>query len=120
TSFQVPTLFSGLSPTNYLVVVQDANGCEIDSTFTISADQLPQITNVVFNNPLCNGDLNGDIDITAGGGVGALQYSINAGGSFQPTGTFTNLSAGIYNIVVEDGNGCQATQQVTLTDPPVL
>src|SRR5690606_11456608 len=76
--------------------------------------------NVVFNDPLCNGSADGDLNITASGGLAPLQYSIDNGVTFQATGTFTNQTAGIYNIVVEDANGCQVSQQTTLTDPPVL
>ncbi|MBD3637483.1 MAG: gliding motility-associated C-terminal domain-containing protein [Crocinitomicaceae bacterium] len=119
-SFQAINSFTGLAAANYTILVEDANGCQIDSLITLIADPLPQIDNVVFNDPLCNGSSDGDLAITSSNGVGVHQYSIDNGLSFQASGSFTNLSSGIYDIVVEDGNGCQVTQQTTLTDPPLL
>jgi gliding motility-associated-like protein len=117
-SFQASNAFTGLAATNFPVVVQDNNGCQIDSLITLAADQLPQIDNVIFNDPLCNGSADGDITVTGSGGIGALQFSI--GGAFQASGSFPNLTAGLYTITVQDANGCQSSQQTTLTDPPLL
>lgn len=56
----------------------------------------------------------GSISITATGGATPYQYSINGGGSFQSTATFTGLAAGTYNVQVKDAAGCTANQQVVL------
>jgi uncharacterized protein (DUF2141 family) len=49
-----------------------------------------------------------------------LQYSINNGTSFVAGNVFNGLTAGNYSIIVEDANGCQATLNVTITEPPLL
>ncbi len=52
------------------------------------------------------------------GGTGAITYSITPNvGSQAVSGTFTGLSAGIYNFTVTDINGCTATKSVTITAP---
>lgn len=120
-SFQVSDTFSGLAaaPVSYQLVSEDANGCTVDSLITLNYEPAPQIDNVVITDPLCNGDLNGTILVSSSSGVGAHQYAINAG-PFQANGTFNGLAAGMYDIIVEDANGCQVTAQTTLTDPPLL
>src|SRR5207248_2078174 len=68
---------------------------------------------------LCNGGTT-TITVTAGGGTGALQYSLN-GVSFQAGNTFTNQPAGSYTITVKDANGCATTTGVTIAAaPPVI
>ena len=47
----------------------------------------------------------GSITITAGGGNGNLEYSINGGASWQANNNFTNLTAGTYDIAVRNADG---------------
>ena len=119
-SFGAPNVFNPLAPGNYSLVVEDNNGCQIDSIVTVVADALPVIDNVVSTNPACFGDADGEFTVTSSGGVGAHGYSLNAAGPFNPANTFNGLADGVYDVYVEDGNGCVATQQITLTEPPLL
>ena len=119
-TFQAGNTFAGLVGATYNIVVEDANGCQATTTATLNPSATPTITVVNSTDPLCALSLDGTIDITAAGGIGALQYSIDNGVTFQPGNTFGGLGAGVYNIVVEDVNGCQATSSVTLIDPIVL
>jgi hypothetical protein len=53
----------------------------------------------------------GQIVITASGGTAPFTYSIDNGANYSspvPTGTFNNLSAGVYKIRVKDANGCES------------
>ncbi|MDT0556673.1 Ig-like domain-containing protein, partial [Patiriisocius hiemis] len=65
---------------------------------------------------LCNGDNTGSITVSATGGVPPYSYSLN-GGAPQASATFDNLTAGVYNIQVEDSNGNTDSLSVTLTEP---
>lgn len=49
----------------------------------------------------CNNTPNGSIRVTATGGIAPYSYSID-GGSFQPSGTFNNVSAGNHTISIRD------------------
>lgn len=63
------------------------------------------------NDVQCFNTNTGQIVITASGGTGPYAYSINNGANYSspvPTGTFNNLSAGIYKIRVKDANGCES------------
>jgi gliding motility-associated-like protein len=120
TSFQAGNVFDPLAAANYVVVIEDNNGCQIDSLITLVADDLPVIDNVVSTNPACFGDANGEFTVTSSGGVGVHGYSLNPAGPFVASGTFTGLADGVYDVYVEDANLCVATQQITLTEPSLL
>lgn len=86
---------------------------------TVTVGQ-PTINNVTAVNPTCFGGTNGSISINATGGTAPLQYSINAGGTFQPSNTFNGLAAGFYNVVVRDANNCSVIysgNSVVLSQP---
>lgn len=66
-----------------------------------------------------SGQSDGTVTVAATGGNGGYQYRIN-GGSFQSSGTFSNLSAGSYTVDARDQEGCSASVSVTIEegDPP--
>jgi gliding motility-associated-like protein len=68
---------------------------------------------------ICNGQSNGIITITAGGGVTPYQYSINGGASWQPNNIF-NVAAGNYTIIIRDANNCTKSQIANVTEPAVI
>ena len=119
-AFQVSNVFAGLAAGNHNVVLQDQNNCEISGIAVIANGSIPVIDNVDAVNPLCFGNANGSITITSSAGVGVHQYSITGGAPFQASNVFNGLTAGVYNVVVQDANLCIATTTVTLTAPPVL
>ena len=55
----------------------------------------------------------GSITATASGSSG-FTFNLN-GGSFQASGTFTNLAAGVYTVVAKNGSGCTGSATFTLT-----
>jgi len=106
TTFRVHTLNGACESLSYRLI-------------TITVGQ-PLINSVSSTNPLCAGATNGTITINASGGNGALQYSINGGGAWQASNTFTGLAAGFYNIWVRDASGCTVIysgNSVVLTQP---
>ncbi len=119
-TFQAGNSFTGLGAGIYDIVVEDGNGCQATTQVTLTDPPAMSIDNVATADPTCNGSTDGTITITASGGTTPYQYSIDNGVTFQASNSFTGLGAGIYDIVVEDANGCQVTSQVTLTDPPAV
>ncbi len=106
---------------SYLPVVRDANGC----TQIVGALNLNEPSAITFSStsvdPLCNGDTDGSINISASGGTAPLQYSIDNGSNFFSNNSFTGLGAGIYPIIVRDTNLCiTSAVNDTLTDPPAV
>ena len=116
-TFQAGNVFIGMLAGNYTVIVQDANGCTVTTVATVNNAAAPAITASAFTDVTCFGDDNGTINITANGGTGILQYSIDNGTNFQLGTLFNNLPPGNYNLVVVDINGCDATSAVTISEP---
>ena len=52
------------------------------------------------------------------GGASPFEYSINNGQSFSTNEIYPNLSVGLYDVVVQDANGCTLTDIAFLSDPP--
>jgi len=50
----------------------------------------------------CNGYNNGQFEVVGIGASGEYEFSINEGISWESSGLFTNLSAGIFNVLVRD------------------
>lgn len=122
TTTQTTTTFANLAAGSYTISVIDASGCQKDSTINLAASNAPAIDNVVPTNPSC-GATDGSIVITASGGFGTLNFSIDNGVTFQTSNSFTNLASGSYTIVVKDANGCSSTQTQLLTGgttPPIV
>ncbi|MFK7757815.1 MAG: gliding motility-associated C-terminal domain-containing protein [Flavobacteriales bacterium] len=109
-----PTDFNTLCADTYTFSVEDENLCSIDSVFTVNG--LPEyfITDVSAINPVCFGDETGEITVTASG---ALQYFLSAD-SPQVSPNFNGLASGIYDIQVENAQGCRADTIVELTSNP--
>jgi gliding motility-associated-like protein len=116
-------VFNGLGDGNYTVDVSDANSCgpvttnviSITSPSAISIDNI-SVTHVTG----CYGGNNGSIAITASGGVGTLQYSIDGGANYFTTNTFNGLTGGNYVVVVNDDANCPQSQPVSVNQPAAI
>ncbi len=90
---------------NYRVEVTTANmvcPAEADKTLTVlDAPTQPQFTTTPQNS--CS--VHGSISITEQAGC---EYSIDAGTTYQNSGNFANLDAGLYTIYIKNTNGCVA------------
>ena len=104
--------------TTYTVTVTDANNCFGTDSVTIFVNP-PLTLNSSTTNITCNGACDGNITVTAAGGTGVYQYTID-GINFQASGSFNNLCAGNYVVGVVDDNACVDTVMLTLTDPALL
>jgi len=120
TSFQASNSFIGLNAGVYNIEVEDVNNCQATGIETVGSVGGANITGVTNTDPTCNGDSDASISITATGGTNPIQYSIDGGVTFQNPSNFNGLSSGTYNIVVQDGSGCQTTATVTITNPALI
>ncbi|PBJ12757.1 T9SS type B sorting domain-containing protein [Flavobacterium sp. ACN6] len=98
----------------YTVSVTDANGCSIPDSFNLIAPVNPTAT-IAATSDYCyvNGGNTTTLVVTAATtstfDVRPYQYSINNGGTWQLSDTFSNLSPGTYTILVKDKFGCKST-----------
>lgn len=113
--------FNTLPAGNYTVTVTDVNGCKSDSTITIT--QPPKIDLLSLITPSdCNLN-NGIIDLSLlSGSSGTLLFSIDNGINFQTSNIFTQLTPGIYFIMVQDDNGClvKDTAIINTINAPII
>ena len=110
---------TGLSVGVQSVTVTDSYQCVATDSVTVYQPSQVYIL-PLFTQPLCTGDHNGKIWLTASGGQGPYIFTYN-GVQHQMTDTLTGLGAGDYIIAVTDNKGCVQNSLVTLVDPlPLL
>lgn len=103
---------SNLSAGTYSVVITDDLGCFNTDFYSVS-EPTPFILTQSTNNSTC-GQSNGSIVAVGVGGVQPYEYFLD--GSYSPTGVYTNLSAGTYNLETRDANGCEQIESVDVMD----
>ena len=117
-------VFTGLAAGNYIVKVKDENNCE--TTWASNPVVITQPAEIVIDdveeeNISCFDEADGKITVTASGGTGILEYSIN-GTDYQASNVFEDLAKGSYEVFVKDENGCvvQWGFDVEITEPQAL
>ena len=115
-TFQTGTVFAGLAPGTYTVIVKNAAGCtSTTSTITINAaPALPAVADVIVTQPTCT-IASGAITVISPVGAG-ITYSPD-GINFQPENTFTNLIPGTYTITVKNAAGCTSVSANIIITP---
>jgi large repetitive protein len=112
-SYSVSNNFIALAAGSYTLHVKDNNGCIHDTIITLLAPPIPQIAISSFANATCSLPNSASLSVLGNGGTGATTFSLN-GGAFSAITNFTNLSSGIYSVVVKDVNGCTSIATATI------
>ncbi len=106
---------SGLGAGSYTVSVTDVNGCSATQTITISQPSAALTTSITSSSPaLCYGGTTGTANLDIQGGTTPYTIQWSNGSSSQNQSA---LSAGTYNVLVTDANGCSSSQSVTISQP---
>ncbi len=108
----------GLIPGLYTVRVTDSKGCSTTTTVTVGSIGGPAITPSTQTNVSCQGGNNGAASVNIS--AGTPPYSISWSPIGGTTASAVNLTVGNYTVNVTDVNGCLATYQVSITEPPLL
>ncbi|MCU0345360.1 MAG: M12 family metallo-peptidase [Saprospiraceae bacterium] len=115
-AFQSGNTFTSLPNGSYTLTVRDANGCTATTTATVFVNNTI-VSASITGSIGCFGGSNGQITVTASGGMAPYQYSLN-GGAFQNSNVFGNLTAGTYTVSTLDADGTTTTAApVTLIAP---
>lgn len=112
--------FTNLTGGTHTLTLTDQNACTLDTVVDILAPPQLLIDNISISDVTgCAGDTNGSLVITASGGTGILEYSLDDV-TYQISFTFSGLAAGDYTVYVRDANGCTTTSPATLGGPEPL
>ncbi|MCF8220304.1 MAG: gliding motility-associated C-terminal domain-containing protein [Cryomorphaceae bacterium] len=105
-----------VSAGNQSITVTDANGCAfVISLFISQPTQL--FSSISAQNVSCFNAGNGSATVIPTGGTPGYQYLWSTGDTLAST---NNLVPGLYSVTVTDTNGCQTTNQITITQPNLL
>lgn len=107
---------TNLDPGTYQLSVGETNGCS--ETFTYQISQPDPLVLMLNATPiLCANSNNAEISSSITGGVAPFSYSWSGPDGFTAaTQDITGLSAGTYNLTVEDANGCVQTASAVIEE----
>lgn len=108
---------TGLAAGTYTATVTDSSSCTAQRAVTITQPASAVSATTSITNVACFGGATGSIDVTPAGGSPGYTFSWAGGVTTEDR---TNLAAGIYELTVEDVNGCQARYTVPVTQPTAL
>jgi gliding motility-associated-like protein len=117
-----PSGATGANPTTLMigthyVTLTDGNGCTAIDSITIGEPTPLVITVDSITMVTCFGSSDGEIMISASGGIPGYNYTWSNGGS---TANISGLLSGIHTVTVTDTNNCSINQLVVVTEPAVL
>ncbi|MGM0566524.1 MAG: MBG domain-containing protein, partial [Bacteroidota bacterium] len=124
--WQTDGLFDELEAGEYELRIRDDRNClniYDDNPVALQEPGALVIDEVTSADVNCYGGNDGNIELTASGGSGELQYSIDDGESWQGDNIFSNLESGDYNVLVKDENECVTVNEsnpVTVDQPDEL
>jgi hypothetical protein len=100
----------------YTIIVRDANNCQVEYADAVNIFEPTAVEATVATTDVdCFGDATGSIVINATGGTEPFSYNIGA--FSQPSNTFNGVEAGSYTVTVTDNNGCEYSENVTISGP---
>jgi large repetitive protein len=112
------TNFGFLSAGTYNTIVRDAHNCTVAVGVIITEPAELLVQSTTENDASCHGFCDGDASVTMTGGTAPYSYTWSEGTT--GANAISGLCAGTYDAAIEDANGCQATQQFNITEPPML
>jgi len=110
---------SAVAASAYQVTVTDTRSCTVTVSATVTEPTAIALSFTSIN-PLCAGDNNGSVEVTATGGNPGYLYDWTFNASANDSPTQAGLTAGVYTVNVVDQNSCVAVGNVTLVDPLTL
>jgi len=106
---------TGLTSGDYFVTITDGNGCQANSSVSITE---PEEFSIGFEvaQPDCFGHNQGTITVMQTGGVLPVRYSID-GINFQSSPVFSGLNSGTYTVTAIDANDCDVQEIIWINVP---
>lgn len=99
---------------SYIAQVTDSNGCVATLNINVNDNTAP-VASVLGTNVSCFNGSDGTASVSLIGGSAPFSYSWSPSG--DTIASIGGLSAGTHYVTVTDANGCQASANITLTEP---
>ncbi|NUQ24556.1 MAG: gliding motility-associated C-terminal domain-containing protein [Saprospiraceae bacterium] len=99
-----------------LQVTNLQNGCTAQD-FTTVIEQVPSEAEIQAQNPFCFGDFAVLRILEVEGGYGPYLYSIDGGNTFTTSSFYPRVEPGNYTVVVQDANGCEYGEFISIPEP---
>ncbi|MCG8574124.1 MAG: PKD domain-containing protein [Flavobacteriales bacterium] len=112
-------VYTDLDGGDYIVTVEDSNGCVETVPITLLDPPMLTVTETVVNET-CEGLCDGSIVIDATTAAGPFSYSIDGGFTTTGASSFESLCDGAYFINVTDENGCVYSNTVNVVGGPPI
>jgi hypothetical protein len=108
-------VFENIFAGNYNIILEDENNCSLLINLLIS--EPTELEMMVFNitEVNCYEGNGGAVNLASNGGTGTVQYTL--GSETNTTGVFENLTAGTFNFMIEDENGCTDVMEIEISSP---
>jgi gliding motility-associated-like protein len=113
--WQPDSVFSNLTPGTYQVGLQFSGGCTLDTVAILQAPTPVLQTLISLSNAGCSGG--GSLVVDAVSGTAPFEFQLNAG-TWQSSGSFTNLFAGNFTVTMRDALGCTHTGNYVIAGAP--
>lgn len=104
---------AGLAAGTYSVVITDANGCNVTQSVTINEPELLALSVSADATVLTCANSTANITATVTGGTMPYTYTWSNGST---TSSIMASNAGLYSVTLTDANGCDAMQNITITE----
>lgn len=95
---------------NYSLFIRDAQGCELDSSFTLTEPPVLELS-LSKTDILCYKGNSGEAQVLVSGGIPPYQYTWS---TQENSPNIQGLLAGTYSVLVRDGNNCTAIDSVEI------
>lgn len=105
---------------NYIVSLTVSGPGNTSSTFTLPNLEIIENINAAIVTPIrCHDDTTGSLTVNFAGDSSAISYRWNTN-PVQTTRTAVHLGAGDYNVTILNSEGCPASANISLGEPPPL
>jgi gliding motility-associated-like protein len=117
---EVNPTYSYLNSGNFIVTLIVSDGvCTSNSTVNIDVFESLSVS-VANTDVTCFNAMNGIAEATVTGGTAPFSYSWNSLLAVSDDPILENLAPGNYGVEVTDVNGCLASAQTTIAEPPAI
>ncbi|KAA3621368.1 MAG: T9SS C-terminal target domain-containing protein [Bacteroidetes bacterium] len=103
--------YQNLSSGNHQLIIQQADGCELQETVFIESPVAISVESLQIISPTCANLSDGSIQVNAIGGVGNLNYNWN---DEVTSPLLENLYPDNYHLTISDENNCQLDTTIIL------